>query len=556
MENCKLYKNQDGNVFDIDVSDDLEEVVFNTEKILMQNTEKVFPNIKKIVIQENVKDIQIKNESFPNVRIVQSYSSYFRSSSMLIKKFKLYSEMKVQNILLNSFCLQENEVLDLNEIFRIQDFALSGCKTTDAVNVNKLKTCDKEAFTGSRFEKEPFIFNGRVLNSTEAIKSTSVNLQNITCIKDFCNLSSLQKIKINTSRELNLLYSYFLHIRKKDSQDLISETIRSLDIPEFLISEVNMHLFDNCIQVENINVTGKNYYSVDGIIYKNECLVFCPRQKTGEVKIPYGVTKISGTFGFKNSHVKSVVCPDTMHEIGAYSFVSSDIEKMHLNKNLKAIRESAFSFCSHLKNINLHETNINFIGKKAFHQCTELKKVCLPETIYFLGPSSLISCDEVEAKKLSSNDLLAFIDCDSSACMNDINCYTKLLYKNNVFRFPKEMTYSSWKSIDIETTSERNFFTLAKHTADRQNMAIAILKETGDKDAETYLKRTASNISLRILYYSGEKDFIDFLNLVKPSIKTIQTIFTHIKYSQYTTAKAYILDKINTSKTPNNNYKL
>lgn len=57
MENCKLYKNQDGNVLDIDVSDDLEEVVFNTEKILMQNTEKVFPNIKKIVIQENVKDI-------------------------------------------------------------------------------------------------------------------------------------------------------------------------------------------------------------------------------------------------------------------------------------------------------------------------------------------------------------------------------------------------------------------------------------------------------------------------------------------------------------------
>ena len=78
----------------------------------------MFPNIKSIAIGKDIEDINISNKMFPNVRCVNSTNDKYKNGSMLVKVIKLntgrYEKPKYEYHLLNSFCLLENEVLDVS----------------------------------------------------------------------------------------------------------------------------------------------------------------------------------------------------------------------------------------------------------------------------------------------------------------------------------------------------------------------------------------------------------------------------------------------------------
>ena len=103
---------------------DIDTLVFSRKFIEynLMDENKVFPNIRKIYIENGVRGIKIKNSTFPNVEQVVSESSSFASGEMLIE-VGLYN----QYTLINTFIKKPTDVLNLADITFIADHALDGC---------------------------------------------------------------------------------------------------------------------------------------------------------------------------------------------------------------------------------------------------------------------------------------------------------------------------------------------------------------------------------------------------------------------------------------------
>ena len=82
----------------VDIRPDIDTLVFSRQFIAynLMDENKVFPNIRKIYIENGVRGIKIKNSTFPNVEQVVSESSSFASGEMLIE-VGLYNQYTLIN---------------------------------------------------------------------------------------------------------------------------------------------------------------------------------------------------------------------------------------------------------------------------------------------------------------------------------------------------------------------------------------------------------------------------------------------------------------------------
>ena len=116
--------------------------------INMPDTDKVFPDVKELEIMRNVKDIQIPNSMFPNVKNINSNSPAFPTSRYLI------SRCGVNNHLLNVFSVEKDECIYIPYVYKISDYAFAGCKSTNLFTKYPI-VCQKDAFTNSAFLEQP-----------------------------------------------------------------------------------------------------------------------------------------------------------------------------------------------------------------------------------------------------------------------------------------------------------------------------------------------------------------------------------------------------------------
>lgn len=165
--------------YDIDVDDNVKELIIPTD-LKMNNTKKSFPSVKKLIINALVVDIQIPNSLFPNVKRVVSKSKYFDTcfeySSVLMRNtFGFWT-------LLNTFCKEEGEEIDLQDVIAINDFAFQGCKSTRIkspdITLNEgLSNIIQGAFAGTYIEK--VYIPGSVKKIGDEAFSTCHNLKEI-----------------------------------------------------------------------------------------------------------------------------------------------------------------------------------------------------------------------------------------------------------------------------------------------------------------------------------------------------------------------------------------
>ena len=117
------------NCVNIDVKDGVDTVVFdggNSQiSINLRNVNKQFPDVKTIVINEDVIEINISNFMFPNVRNVVSHSQYFYSGRYLI------SSAYFSDVLKNVFCIKPGEDTEEIAVDTIEDYAFEGCMETE-----------------------------------------------------------------------------------------------------------------------------------------------------------------------------------------------------------------------------------------------------------------------------------------------------------------------------------------------------------------------------------------------------------------------------------------
>ena len=150
----------------VDIRPDIDTLVFSRKFIAynLMDEDKVFPNIKKICIENGVMGIKIKNSMFPNVEQVVSESSSFASGEMLIE-VGLYN----QYTLINAFIKKPTDVLNLADITFIADHALDGC-------LARIKKIDENVSVLSDAFKRYFAWNQPYIDGVKMVDNLIIDV--------------------------------------------------------------------------------------------------------------------------------------------------------------------------------------------------------------------------------------------------------------------------------------------------------------------------------------------------------------------------------------------
>lgn len=333
---------------------DIDTLVFSRKFIEynLMDENKVFPNIRKIYIENGVRGIKIKNSTFPNVEQVVSESSSFASGEMLIE-VGLYN----QYTLINTFIKKPTDVLNLADITFIADHALDGC-------LAKIKKIDENVSVLSDAFKQYFAWSQPYIDGVKMVDNLIIDVD-----------STAEVITI-PSNARNIC---------KDLQKL-----------------------SNVKEVKEIDIEDNPYFkSIDGIIYTKdgESLVLCPSGRTKKVVIADG-TKSIETSAFKDSKVKSVICPDSLQNICCTAFNKcSKLQHVDFGRGitiLGGMQRPVFYKCDALKKVEF-PPQIKYLGENLFSRCLNLSKIILHEGLEKIGPNAFPSCKNVDTVKFPAS---------------------------------------------------------------------------------------------------------------------------------------------------------
>ena len=140
------------------------------------------------------------------------------------------------------------------------------------------------------------------------------------------------------------------------------------------------------------------------------------------------------------TEIKDVILPETLVEIGAYSFLDfSSMKEINIPEGVVRIEDCAFASCRSLEEIILPESvqsigwgvfmlceslkeitlpeSVRSIGWGVFRECKGLKQVSLPEQITKIPEDTFYGCESLESAVLPDKVILiedsAFLDCEN-----------------------------------------------------------------------------------------------------------------------------------------------
>lgn len=154
-----------------------------------------------------------------------------------------------------------------------------------------------------------------------------------------------------------------------------AKTVKSIKVPATFIYGLEIY----ATTLESVEVDSKNlkYSSVDGVVYDKEKknLLFCPRGKTGVVKVPEGVQRLN-SYSFEDcNNLKSVSLPDSLKTIGNGAFYECDsLTSVNIPEHVTEIGENAFGYCRSLKTITI-PASVESLDEYGFQGCKSLESI-------------------------------------------------------------------------------------------------------------------------------------------------------------------------------------
>lgn len=373
-------------ILDIKVDDGVKEVFFEGLKDCDAIEVKIqsdcrCPSVERLYISENVRNISISNNTFPNVNRVNSDSKYFLSGNVLIEHY----DVQDIYILKNTFCKKKEENIDLKNVNRIKDYAFVNCCSGNVTNVSEQILCDYKAFYQYKGIYQLPVVNGAHMLGNIMMTASDIIPARTTSINKDVDFSKKETVSMTDIKLVSQIYS--ANIPKRIYVDN-EEPIVPGDI-------YNMCRY----KFEWIDISPKNKYytSIDGIIYTadKKILVRCPVGRTGRVVIPDGVTAI-GHDAFRFCNISEAVIPDSVTEVGAAAFANSNIEKLTFGKGMTYISKRMFRLCRNLKHIHI-PSNIKEIMESAFSECNA-EDIVLDEGVERIGPEAFEINEEANTK--------------------------------------------------------------------------------------------------------------------------------------------------------------
>lgn len=171
--------------------------------------------------------------------------------------------------------------------------------------------------------------------------------------------------------------------------------------------------FIHCDKID-VKVSPRNFYYVQdirGLIYNREktILFYCPRDITGTVILPQGLTEIKASAFDYCKQLKTLTIPYSVTEIPNSAFseckslttevilnnrllcVPKDVKDYVIPKEVTEISIWAFDHCIELTNIVIHK-DIKEIESRTFSYCKKLRNVSIPEGISKIGYCAFRDC--------------------------------------------------------------------------------------------------------------------------------------------------------------------
>lgn len=549
-------------ILDIKVEDGVKEVFFESLKgcdaieVKIQSDCRC-PSVERLYISENVRNISISNNTFPNVNRVNSDSKYFLSGNVLIEHY----DVQDIYILKNTFCKKKGENIDLKNVNRIKDNAFEDCWSANITNIGKTVRCDYKAF---------FNYNGinllPVVDGAHMMGNIMMTVSNTipactTAINRYIDFSG-RNVKLTNPGIVSNIYP--AHMPKRIYVD-----------NERIISPDEIYTAGNT-SIENIDINPKNKYytSIDGIVYTadKKTLIRCPVGKSGKVVIPDGVTTI-GRHAFRSCKISEVVIPDSVTEIGISAFTESHIQDFTLGKGMTYIGKYMFSTCKNIKHIHIPshikeimssafsacnaedivlDEGVERIGLNAFEVSTANDtKIILPSSVKMIGDGALRNIKNVTlTNKIPPGFFMSLDTYESGA-----DIYVKIRGKQYIL--PSQSHFQTiddyvmslpfddqilWRQFKyITEPMERYEFIMRAYKAVDGNIEEQSKKEMLDmlRDNQEYIINNYCKYRYEVEY------FIFMLSLDICTKQTIEKIISFADKTEGLSLKAYALDALN-----------
>ena len=549
-------------ILDIKVEDGVKEVFFESLKDCDAIEVKIqsdcrCPSVERLYISENVRNISISNNTFPNVNRVNSDSKYFLSGNVLIEHY----DVQDIYILKNTFCKKKGENIDLKNVNRIKDYAFVNCCSGNVTNVSEQILCDYKAFYQYKgIYQLPVVDGAHMMGNIMMTVSNTIPACT-TAINRYIDFSG-RNVKLTNPGIVSNIYP--AHMPKRIYVD-----------NERIISQDEIYTAGNT-SIENIDINPKNKYytSIDGIVYTadKKTLIRCPVGKSGKVVIPDGVTTI-GRHAFRSCKISEVVIPDSVTEIGISAFTESHIQDFTLGKGMTYIGKYMFSTCKNIKHIHIPshikeimssafsacnaedivlDEGVERIGLNAFEVSTANDtKIILPSSVKMIGDGALRNIKNVTlTNKIPPGFFMSLDTYESGA-----DIYVKIRGKQYIL--PSQSHFQTiddyvmslpfddqilWRQFKyITEPMERYEFIMRAYKAVDGDIEEQSKKEMLDmlRDNQEYI------INNYCKYRYDVEDFIFMLSLDICTKQTIEKIISFADKTEGLSLKAYALDALN-----------
>lgn len=549
-------------ILDIKVEDGVKEVFFESLKDCDAIEVKIqsdcrCPSVERLYISENVRNISISNNTFPNVNRVNSDSKYFLSGNVLIE----HDDVQDIYILKNTFCKKKGENIDLKNVNRIKDYAFVNCCSGNVTNVSEQILCDYKAFYQYKgIYLLPVVDGAHMMGNIMMTVSNTIPACT-TAINRYIDFSG-RNVKLTNPGIVSNIYP--AHMPKRIYVD-----------NERIISPDEIYTAGNT-SIENIDINPKNKYytSIDGIVYTadKKTLIRCPVGKSGKVVIPDGVTTI-GRHAFRSCKISEVVIPDSVTEIGISAFTESHIQDFTLGKGMTYIGKYMFSTCKNIKHIHIPshikeimssafsacnaedivlDEGVERIGLNAFEVSTANDtKIILPSSVKMIGDGALRNIKNVTlTNKIPPGFFMSLDTYESGA-----DIYVKIRGKQYIL--PSQSHFQTiddyvmslpfddqilWRQFKyITEPMERYEFIMRAYKAVDGDIEEQSKKEMLDmlRDNQEYI------INNYCKYRYDVEDFIFMLSLDICTKQTIEKIISFADKTEGLSLKAYALDALN-----------
>lgn len=549
-------------ILDIKVEDGVKEVFFESLKDCDAIEVKIqsdcrCPSVERLYISENVRNISISNNTFPNVNRVNSDSKYFLSGNVLIEHY----DVQDIYILKNTFCKKKGENIDLKNVNRIKDYAFVNCCSGNVTNVSEQILCDYKAFYQYKgIYQLPVVDGAHMMGNIMMTVSNTIPACT-TAINRYIDFSG-RNVKLTNPGIVSNIYP--AHMPKRIYVD-----------NERIISPDEIYTAGNT-SIENIDINPKNKYytSIDGIVYTadKKTLIRCPAGKSGKVVIPDGVTTI-GRHAFRSCKISEVVIPDSVTEIGISAFTESHIQDFTLGKGMTYIGKYMFSTCKNIKHIHIPshikeimssafsacnaedivlDEGVERIGLNAFEVSTANDtKIILPSSVKMIGDGALRNIKNVTlTNKIPPGFFMSLDTYESGA-----DIYVKIRGKQYIL--PSQSHFQTiddyvmslpfddqilWRQFKyITEPMERYEFIMRAYKAVDGDIEEQSKKEMLDmlRDNQEYI------INNYCKYRYDVEDFIFMLSLDICTKQTIEKIISFADKTEGLSLKAYALDALN-----------